>query len=323
MYNRGVKLNEEVLVALDDKKAPVGKSVYEISAKKGDNIIIDLERRELTVDEPSSVLDMYAISNMQSLNVPGMSAGSLGSMMDGSDRARTNSALRFKVTMPQNGGSVRWGMYSDQSSSWGWNGFIAGLSNGRATLYSVTYNQLASGNVKLVSPGQTIYVECGMVKCFEDGNYKYNRFYIKVGETLDKLEQVCWYDSRERGGYGTTVSFIGMDAAADYTIHSTRTTYEIIDVSEQSEKDKLNTYQVYKETKITVYYPKRVISYDKITDNNNPAEIKIHPQEGKVLESLKVNGKDVTQHVKQLEDGSYSYTLPSVTENVMFAYTIK
>lgn len=323
LYNRGVALNETTLTPLDAKDTPAGKDVYEVTADKGDKVVLTLERRELTVDQPDVILDMYEISNKQSLTVPGMLSGPLGNMMRDGERARTNSALRFKVTMPQVGGSVRWSMYSDSKTAWGFNGFVAGLSNGKATLYSITYNELAKGNTRLISPGKTLYVECGMVKCYEDGNYKYNRFYIMVGESLDKLEQVCWYDSRERGGYGTTVSFLGMDLQTDYTVNSTNKTCTITDVSAQAEKDKLATYEVYKELKTAVYYPERVLSYQKITENTTPAEIKIYPQEGKTLRSLTVNGKDVTSQTKRMEDGSYSYQLPSVTQNVKFAYTIK
>ncbi len=323
MYNRGVALNEESLTPLADKDSLAGRDVYEVTAKKGDKIVLTLEKRELTVDKASLILDMYDISGKQSLTVPGMLAGALGNMMYDGERARTNSALRFKVTMPQNGGSIRWSMYSDSRTAWGFNGFVAGLSNGKATLYSVTYNELAKGHTQLVSPGKTLYVECGMVKCYEDGNYKYNRFYIKGGESLDKLEQLCWYDSRERGGYGTTVSFLGMDLQADYTVHSTKSTYALTDISTQTNKDKLDTYEVYKETKVAVYYPERVVSYQKLTENITPAEIKIHPKDGKTLGSLIVNGQDVTKQVERLEDDSYSYRLPSVTGNVKFAYTIK
>lgn len=317
-----VLLSDKVLTALDIKDAPKGVVTYEVTAKKNDKIVLNLIRKTLTVDEPAAILDVYDIRGSESVTAPGLMAGPVGNMIQDGERQRTNSALRFKVTMPANGASVRWGMYSDQASSWGWNGFIAGIQPGRVGIYSMVYQPSNVVQTDVIKAGETYYVECGMVKCYEDGHYKYNRQYLKIGKSLADLELVVWHDSRERGGYGTTVSLIGMDLEEPYTIYSTYDVMSITDVSTQENKDKLATYTVYREEQKCVYYPETVVGYTDISKAKVPAAIKLYVKEGMKLTKLTVSGANVTNKVKRADDGAYIYELPSVTKDIKFAYTI-
>ena len=174
-----------------------------------------------------------------------------------------------------------------------------------------------------IKAGKTYYVECGMVKCYEEGNYKYNRWYIKLGESLDKLEQVCWYDSRERASYGSTVSFIGQDFEETFTVHSTYDVKTIQDVSSQANKAQLETYTVYRKERPNLFYPDSVVEYTDASKAKTPAAIKLKPKKGTKLVSLIVSGVNVTDKVVISETGECVYELPSVTQDITFSYIIK
>ena len=320
---QGVTLNDTLLTALEIENEQDNVETYEVTAKKGDKIVVKLQKRILTIDEPTTIMDLYDVTGAQQISVPGLGTGAAGNMISNGERQRVNSAIQFKVTMPETGGSVRWGMYSDNGNSWGYNGFIVGLAPGRAGIYNMLYSSLSVNSTNLIQAGKTLYVESGMVKCYEDGNYKYNRLYVKVGDSLDNLTQVAWYDSRERGAYGTTVSFIGMDYKEAYTVHTIGTVRTITDVSTNENKEKLVNYTVFKENRPAVYYPDTVMAYNDASNTKEPASIKLYPQEGMELESLIVSGVNVISNVQKTEDGGYIYVLPSVKNNIQFSYVIK
>ena len=301
--NKGVSLNENLLTALDIKDAPKGVKIYEVTASKGDKVIVELKKSELTIDEPQNTLNLLDVGGDQQVTVPGLGAAPVGNMILNGERQRTNSAFQFKVTMPEKGGHVRWGIWSDAATSWGYNGVVFGLAPGKAGVYNMVYNPLSVELTEMVAAGKTLYVECGMVKCYEDGVYKYNRLYLKLGESLDKLTQVCWYDSRERSSYGTTISFIGADTEENYVIHNVGTTYSIKDTSTQENKNGLKTSVIFGNETSAVYYPEKVSGYSDKSVAKEVACIKLYPQVGKKLSSLIVSGVNVTGKVQKTADG--------------------
>lgn len=320
--HEGVFLNQTEITAMEVENAAKGVEIFEIKAKKGDKIVLKLQRKELTVDKPETIMDLYDVSGREDITVQGLSNGGVGNMIQDGERKCTNSAFRFKVTIPKSG-SIRWGMYSDMSTSWGYNAFIGGISAGQAGLYNMIYSEKHVIQNNEIEAGKTYYVECGMVKCYEEGNYKYNRWYIKLGESLDKLEQVCWYDSRERASYGSTVSFIGQDFEETFTVHSTYDVKTIQDVSSQANKAQLETYTVYRKERPNLFYPDSVVEYTDASKAKTPAAIKLKPKKGTKLVSLIVSGVNVTDKVVISETGECVYELPSVTQDITFSYIIK
>lgn len=322
LYNEGVTVAGKEVEALELETASKGVYTYEVSANKGDKVVVNLKRTELKTDKPEKTLDVSTITNLPSISVQGLKEAPAGNMVADGEWQRSNSAVQFKVELPKSGGAVRWGMYSDQNTCWGCNGFILSIAPRRAVIYSVGYDVLASMSNDILTAGTTLYVEGGMLKCYEDGNYKYNRFYIKAGTTPDNMEMICWYDSRERGGFGTNVTFIGMDYEESYTIYSTNTICTLTDTSTQENKNKLASYTVFKQETPAVYYPQQVVAYRDANAVSTPASIKLYPKDGMKLTGLTVSGKNVTANVTAMEDGSYVYTLPSVSQNVTFSYTL-
>lgn len=320
--SEGVFLNDTLLTAIEVENPIKDAEVFEITAKKGDKIVLKLQRRELTVDEPTTIMDLYDVSGQKALTVQGLSNGGVGNMIQDGERKRTNSAFRFKVTVPEDG-SIRWGMYSDMSTAWGYNAFIGRISAGQVGLYNMIYSEKNLVQTNAIEAGKTYYVECGMVKCYEEGNYKYNRWYISLGESLEKLEQVCWYDSRERASYGSTISFIGQDYEETFTVYSTYDVKSIQDVSTQANKDKLATYTVYRKERPNLFYPESVVEYKDASKAKKPANIKLCPKEGMELASLIVSGVNVINNVVVTETGECIYELPSVTKDITFSYTIR
>ena len=298
-------------------------NIYEVTAQKDDKVVVYLDKRQLKAETPETVFDFYEMSGFSELNIPGLGYASAGNMIQNGEAKTTNSALQFKVTLPKDGQMIRVGAWSDQKYVWGWNGFVGGIAAGKATIWSVGYDQLATGQSAMLKGGETVYVEFGMVKCYENNNYKYNRIYIKAGTNLENLEQICWYDSRERGGFGTTVSFLGLESDTDYLVESTQPVYSIVDQSGQADKDQVAVYEVFDKEMKKVYYPSQTIGYKDAQSIKTPASIKICPKEGKKVVKLIVSGKDVTNRIELSKDGTVSYTLPSVTENITFSYTIK
>ncbi len=313
----GTSVAGEELTALEIANAPIGEYTYEAIASKGDEVVIHLETRELTTDEPEKILDISEVMGVPSINVESGKEAHIGSTVGAEGRYRINTAVQMKLEIPSAFNQIRWSMFSDQSSMWGYNGFIVKLLNNKiAICYTATEYKLAEFNCDLIQPNTTLYFESGAVKCYENGNYKYDRYYVKVGKTLDSMEMACWFDSRERGSYGTTISAYGMDVPGSYTISSAADIKTIADTSTQTNKEKLATYETFDTTNYAVYYPKSVKA-------GEPAAIKLYPKEGKNLKSLTVAGKNVTASVTKTADGGYVYELPKVTSDIKFSYVIE
>lgn len=176
----------------------------------------------------------------------------------------------------------------------------------------------------ILQPGAKIFIELGAVKCYENGVYKYDRWYMKAGESKEKMQYAIWFDSTQRGKYGTAVSTRGTDISGmDFTIKSLKQAYTIEDVSGKKETEKLKCVEAIGSKSYAVYYPKNVLGYNELSKAKEVAEIKLYPKEGMKLSTLKVSGKDVTSKVKKTDDGGYVYKLESVKENIEFSYSLK
>lgn len=314
---KGTTIGETELKELEIENAPIGVFTYEATAAKGDTVVVNLETKALTVDEPASITDIAEVMDMPSISVANSTEAPLGNMVDAEGRNRINSAVQMKVGIPAAFNQIRWSMYSDASSMWGYNGYIVKLLNNKiAICYAGAESILAQFNCDLVKPNTTLYVESGVVKCYEDGNYKYDRFYVKVGKTLETMELAAWYDSRERGSYGTTISSYGMDVPGSFTISSVRDVKTITDASTQANKEKLATYETFDVTNYAVYYPKNVVA-------GASAAIKLYVKDGMNLTSLTVAGKNVIADVKKSSDGGYVYEMSKVTSDITFSYAIQ
>ena len=314
-YN-GTTHKKETLEEIEVPNAQIGVYTYEVKASKGDKVVVHLETKKLSTDK-AEVYDIYDVMKVPSITVESGKEGLVGSTVDEHGRNRINTAVQLKVTIPESFNQIRWSMFSDLSNIWGYNGFIVKLLNNKVGIYyTANESKLAESNCSLVQPNTTLYFESGVVKCYEEGNYKYDRYYVKVGKTLDSMELVTWFDSRERGGYGTTIAAYGMDVPNSFTISSVGSVKTMTDVSTQTNKEKLATYETFDTTNYAVYYPESV-------STNASATIKLYTKDGAALKSLTVAGRNVIADVKQSEDGCYTYTIQKVTADVKFSYVIQ
>ncbi len=317
MTYKGTTIDNKQLKEVEVAVPQIGEYTYEATAKQGDKVVVAIDTKKLVIDEAEKVLDIYEVMKVPSLSVQNSQAAHLGSTVGPDGRHRINTAVQMKVIIPSQFNQIRWSMFSDQSSMWGYNGFIVKLLNNKiAICYSATERKLAEYSCDLVKPNTTLYVESGAVKVYENGTYKYDRYYVKVGETLESMKLACWYDSRERGSYGTTIAAYGMDVPQSYTISGVGSTYTITDASDTANKAKLKTYEAFGTTQYEVYYPTSVSA-------NQSAAIKLYVEDGKKLSSLMVGGQNVISKVKKSDDGGYVYEIPSVKSNITFSYVIR
>lgn len=314
-----VLLNGEVLPMLEKSEGNV--KYYELQGKANDILTVKLDKKTLSVDEPEKIFDLADAFGVTSSTIPGGVAG--GNMIEDGKRYTTNSAFRFKTTLPADGNRFRWGIYSDQPSPYGYSGFVFTLKPNVAIINNMYEDPILEVPNDFIQPGNTYYIESGMVKCYENGNYKYNRIYLKMGKSLDDMKMIAYYDSRERGAYGTTVCFVGLDSKEPFTVSTANDTKTITDVSTQKNKDNLDTYIAFREEQKSLYYPTISATYDDSSAVEKPAEIKLYVKEGKKLTKLMVSGKDVTEQVKTSEDGAYIYVIPKVAQDIQFAYIIE
>lgn len=309
----GIFKNEEQL-----KEVGQQKNVYTYlvtKPKEQDQIVVDLTTKKLRVDT-AELFDIYEVSKQEAVTVKASQEGNIGHVIQGNRPGGINTAMRFWLDTPEGGfNQIRVSYLGDNAGLWSTSGFIANLVNQKAIIQlSIDQSNLAEGNCELIQPGKSFVVEIGAVKCYEEDVYKYDRWYIKIGKSADELELVVWFDSTQRGGYGSAVMAYGTDIeGCDFTLRSLKDIKTITDVSDKSETKKLKTTDMLGEIGYGVYYPKTVAENEK-------ASIKIYTQEGMKLKSLKVNGSLVKP--KTTADGGYVYDISSVTSNIKFSYTV-
>lgn len=317
----GVYQNEEALECVNENA-----DVYTYLVKapgSTDKLVIDMKTAELSTDE-ATIYDLYDVSGQKSITAGYQKGCVVGNMLNENGAAGVNSALRFRLELPQSYNQVRLTLLGDHSNIWSYNGIMFATTPGKASiLYTATQRRLAEANCETLKPGTNVVVEVGIVKCYEAGVYKYDRSYMKVGTSAEDLKLAVWFDSTQRGKYGTAVTTYGTDIEGmNFTLRSLKNVCSITDVSEKGETEKLASIEALGRTGYAVYYPETVEAYSDRKQAKEMAAIKLYPQKDMRLLSLKVAGRDVTKDVTQTEDGGYVYELGSVTGDVKFSYII-
>ena len=300
-YKR-IFLNDQELEAEAERTDVfAGNYTYILTQPKGsDRLTVELETSELTTDEVN-ILDFYDVAGTESITVKSSEDRGIGNMIVDGNACGANTAMQFIVDIPENFNSIRISILGESTNVWSYRGAMLNIQNGKVLIqYPPTQRTLSQAASKLFTPGSSVAMEFGIVKCYVDGVYKYDRAYVKAGKTIDDMEIITWYDNTQRGAYGTGVMSRGTDIeGANFTLRSAKELYQVTDVSEQ----KVNE----------VYYPAYV------TDGGQ-AEIKLYTEEGQKLDSLTLAGSRAEATVT--EDGAYVYQTGAISSDVKFAYTI-
>lgn len=292
-----------------------GRYVYLLEEPKAtDKITVELSTKELTVDE-ARIFDLYDVSGATEIQVDAFEDQGIGNFISDGEACGVNSAIRFIVDLPKSYNSVRVTLLGDTQSVWSRRGSMLNIKNGRVSLsYPGTQRVLSEVLNPLFAGGNSVAIEWGIVKCYADGLYKYDRHYIKAGKSIDDMELIAWYDNTQRGGYGTGVVARGTDyAGSDFTLRTTKNIHTITDISSDEQKGRLDSRDAIGEVRYSVFYPETVV-------HGASATIKLYTKEGMKLEALYVAGKKVD--VVESEDGACIYEIPKVSGNVRFSYSI-
>ena len=309
----GIYQNTEELECIGEQKDVYTYLVHKPGA--GDKIIVDIDTKDLSVDE-AEIFDFYDISGKEAITMEALTDGYVGHVIKENGPGGINTAMRCILDTPEGPfNQIRIGYLGDNSGLWGTSGFIAQITNQKAAVQSsMKQTTLAEGSYELFQSGQSVVLEIGAVKCYEEGLYKYDRWYIKAGKSVDELELITWFDSTRRGGYGSNVLSYGTDIeGSDFTLRSLLDIKDITDVSDEAEREKLVVYDRLDETAYAVYYPETVVA-------KSAASIKLYTKEGMKLQTLTVANSNVD--VLVTEDGGYVYEMESVEKDIDFSYAI-
>ncbi len=276
-----------------------GKYTYLLKEPKDtEQLVIELNTYVLTTDE-AQILDFYDVAGVDSISVKSGEDMGVGNMMMNGNPCGVNTAMQFVVDIPHKFNSIRVTILGDNPNVWSVNGALLNIQKERVFLQNPA-NQatFAQASDKMFSEGNSIYVEFGIVKCYADGIYRYDRAYVKAGMGADDMKLLAWYDNTERGGYGSGVVCRGLDTeGVSYTLRSMKNLHKLTDVSEQKMPE--------------VYYPKYVA-------HGSDASITLYTAEGEKLQSLSVAGKTVETVLT--DDGAYVYQIADVSKDINFAY---
>ncbi len=283
--------------------------------KKTDTIVVELNTKKLTTDK-AELYDFYDVSGKESITMKGQKDGYIGHIMKENGAGGINTAMRCILDI-QNGevNQIRIGYLGDNYGLWSTSGFIVNVGHQKVAIQSsVKQSTLSEGSSELFVPNASVVLEVGAVKCYEEGLYKYDRWYVKAGKSVEELELITWFDSTKRGGYGSAVMSYGTDIPGlDFTLRSLKDIKDIVDVSGSEEREKLLKYDAIGVTEYALYYPESV-------EATEAASIEMYTKAGTKLERLTINGNAV--QVSVTEDGGYVYDIASVNTDVKFAYTI-
>ena len=300
-YKR-ILLNDQELEPEEEKTDVfAGNYTYMLTTpKKSERLIVELETYELTTDE-AKVFDFYEVAGTEAITVKTGEDRGIGNLIDNGNACGVNTAMQFIVDIPKEFNSIRVGILGDSTGVWGFRGSLLNIQNGKVLIqYPATQRTLSQAASSLFAPGSSVAIEFGIVKCYADGVYKYDRAYVKAGNSIDDMELITWYDNTQRGAYGTGVMSRGTDIeGVNFTLRSAKELHKVTDASEQKVSE--------------VFYPTYVIG-------GSQAEIKLYTEEGQKLNSLTVAGKRVNASVA--EDGAYVYQTSKISDDVKFAYTI-
>ena len=319
---KGLYLNGTLLQPI---QSAGGKLVYALDAPvETDQLRVELEVKKLTVDEPVRIFDLFDTSGKAAIEVQGKHYGvSLGGMVDAQGQAEVNSAVRFRIQLPNQFNQIPIGILGDVSTLWGNSGALFQITPNQVHFcHPAAMVRLASFASSYFAPGNNVCVELGIVKCYENGLYKYDRWYIKAGKTADTMETVAWYDSVERGHYGGHFSCNGTDMEESYFLYSLKDIYTITDVSSDANKAQMRTYERWGEHIAELYFPAALEGYSDAASAPKAGVISFFTKPGTKLSAFTVNGTDVTADVQIGTDGAYCYTIKELKSHISFAYEI-
>ena len=319
---KGLYLNGTLLQPIESAD---GKQVYALDAPaETDQLRVELEVKKLTADEPDRIFDLFDTSGKAEIEVQGKQYGvSLGAMVDEDGQAEVNSAVRFRLKLPNQFNQVPIGILGDVSTLWGNSGALFQITPNQVHFcHPASMTRLSSFASSWFAPGNNVCVELGIVKCYENGVYKYDRWYIKAGETEETMEIVGWYDSVERGHYGGHFCCNGTDMEESYFLYSLKDIYTITDASSEDNKAQIRTYERWGENIPELYYSSALEGYSDVSSASKAGVISFFTKPGTSLSSFTVNGVDVTKNVQIGADGAYCYTIKELKAHISFAYEI-
>ena len=295
-----VLLNGQPIKAVSEKK---GVCVFELeNPADSDKLTVEIQVRNLTVDE-AQVYDLYELTGKKEIIIPAYSATQIGTLFAGGQEGVLNRAIRFAYYIPKTGGGLRLGYGSDTSDIWSRVGTHIEIWCGFATIsHGFHVSALSSGNTDIFKADSWSIVEVGIVKCYEDGVYKYDRWYVKAGKSLEEMELITYYDSTQRYDSSLNIMARTPDTGDDFILASTLDVRQVTDVSEETAKEEAS------------------VAFKPLFLKGESVKIVVFPKEGKKLEGLYVNGEKVEAVLTS--DGGYVFTMENATEDVQFNYIL-
>ena len=142
----------------------------------------------------------------------------------------------------------------------------------------------------------------GIVKCYEDGVYKYDRWYVKAGSSVEELELITYYDSTQRHDSTLNIMARTPDTGEDFVLASTLDVRQVTDISGETAKNEAT------------------VAFKPLFLKGESVKIVVFPKEGKKLDELSVNGQKVSAVLNS--DGGYVFTMENVQEDVQFSYML-
>jgi len=296
-----VLLNGEPIIPISTKQ---GVYQYELEApSKDDQLTVEIEVHHLTVDE-AEVYDLYELTGKDKIVIPAYSVDQIGTLFADGQEGVLNRAIRFAYYIPKTGGGLRLGYGSDTSDIWSRTGTHIELWVGFATIsHGFHVSALSTGAADVFKPDSWSIAEVGIVKCYEDGVYKYDRWYVKAGTSVENMQLITWYDSTQRHGSTLNIVTRTPDTGDDFIVASTLAVRSVTDISDEAAKE--NAKAVYKPL---------FLEGESIT-------LAVFPNESKDLEKLLLNGEEVTPELTA--DGSYVVTVENAMQDISFSYTLK
>ena len=295
-----ILLNGEQIKPISDKK---GVYVYELeSPSQNDELTVEIQVHNLTVDE-AEVYDLYELTGKNKIVISANSVDQIGTLFADGQEGVLNRAIRFAYYIPATGGGLRLGYGSDTSDIWSRVGTHIEIWCGFATIsHGFHVSALSSGNTEIFQPDSWSIVEVGIVKCYEDGVYKYDRWYVKAGKTLEEMQLITYYDSTQR--YDSTLNIMARtpDIGDDFILASTLDVRQVTDISEETAKNEAS------------------VAFKPLFLKGEAVKIVVFPIEGKKLETLLVNGEQVQTVLNS--DGGFSFVLENAQEDISFSYSL-
>jgi len=295
-----VLLNGQPITPVSDKQ---GVYVFELENPSADDeLTVEIEIHNLTVDE-AKVYDLYELTGKKEIVIPAYSVDQIGTLFAEGQEELLNRAIRFAYYIPKTGGGLRLGYGSDTSDIWSRTGTHIELWCGFATIsHGFHVSALSTGNTDIFKADSWSIVEVGIVKCYEDGVYKYDRWYVKAGKSLEDMELITYFDSTQRYDGTLNIMVRTPDTGDDFVIASTMDVRKVTDVSAEEAKEEA----------AAVFKPLFLKGED--------VKLTVFPKEGKKLETLYVNGEKVTAVLTS--DGGYTFTLENAEKDVKFSYVL-